>query len=184
MPNLTLKNIAKVGASVASVAPGLIDELYFAPIENFLAIPDLPTGVTDIDVFGLITDPFTFTAPKGFLKISDVQPNTGKFMAADQGGQGFGNMKISAEVQTVGYNSKMVNAINQLKFQPGIALVKLMNGKVMVIGTEKFPAYIKQDYDSATNQDTGINGVKISVEAVQPHILTYNYPTVAITIIT
>lgn len=182
--NLTLKNIAKVNPSKKTVAPGfVIDELYWAPIGDFTSIAALSDGVTDIDVLGLITSAHTFAGTKGFVKLANAKENTGKYKFEDNGGNGFGNFKVSAEIMVNGFDSKVVGLINQAKYQPGIALVKLMNGNVMQIGSETFPAYIKGDYDSLTNQDTNVNGIKFVVEAVQDYVLRYD-SALAITIIT
>ena len=184
MANLTLKNVAKVCATAQLKAPGAIDEIYWAPICDFTSIADLDGAVTDIDAYGLITTAHTFTGTKGFVKIDDIQENTAKFNFADQGGKGFGNWKVTGEAMGRTFNPKLIGLLNQAKFQPGIALVKLMNGQVMQIGSEKFPAYLTGDFDSNTNQSTEAFGVKLKVEADQTWILRYNYPTLAITIIT
>lgn len=185
MPNLTLKNIANVCETMQSKAPGAFDELYWAPICDFLAAQDYDTTITDIDNFGLVTVAHTFTAPKGFVKILDLQENTCKFTSEPQGEDGYGNFKVAAEAMTRGQNPKFQGFLNQERFRRGIALVKLRNGNVMQIGSESFPAFISGgSFDSQTNKSTDKFGIQFKIEAVQPIVMRYNYPTLAITIVT
>ena len=182
MANLTLKNIAKVNPTKQTVAPGAIDELWVAPIADFSSIADLDAAVTDIDLLGKITTAHTFGGTKGFVKISDAKENTAQYMAEAQQG-GAGNFKVSAKIKTNGFNTKMVGLTNQLLHQPSIGIVKLMNGTWMQIGSEKFPAYLKSDFDSKTNQSTEQVGFDLELSAVQPYQLIYDN-TLALTIIT
>lgn len=182
MGNLTLKNIVKVHPTKLTVAPGAIDEAYVCPISDFTSIADLDSAVTDIDLLGKITTAHTFTGTKGFVKISDAKENTAQYMAEAQQG-GAGNFKVSAKIKTNGFNTKMLGLTNQLLHQPSIAIIKLMNGTWMQIGSEKFPAYVKADFDSKTNQSTEQVGYDIEISAVQPYQLIYDN-TLALTIIT
>lgn len=182
MANLTLKNIAKVHPTKLTVAPGAIDELWWAPIVDFTSIADLDSAVTDIDLLGKITTAHTFTGTKGFVKISDAKENTAMYSSQAQEG-GAGNFKESAKIKTNGFNTKMVGLLNQALHQPSIGICKLMNGTWMQIGSEKFPAYLKSDFDSKTNQSVDAVGFELELSAVQPYRLIYDN-TLALTIIT
>jgi hypothetical protein len=125
----------------------------------------------------------TFTAPKGFVKILDLQENTTKFTADPQGENGFGNFKVTAEAMSRTFNPKFQGFLNQERFRRGIGLVRLKNGNVMQIGSESYPAFISGGkFDSKTNQSTEIFGIEFKIEAVQPIVMRYNYPTLAITL--
>lgn len=184
MPNnLNLKPIVEVCETLQSKAPGAFDTLYWAPLCDFLAAQDYDATVTDIDTLGLVTAAHTFTAPKGFVKISDLQENTTKFTSDPQGENGYGNFKVAAEAMSRTFNAKLQGLLNQERYRRGIGLVILKNGNTMQIGSPSFPAFISGGkFDSKTNQSTEIFGIEFKIEAVQPIVMRYNYPTLAITL--
>lgn len=180
--NITLKNVAALTASPLNKASGIVDELYFAPISEFLAIQVPDSAETDINLRGKIKSAHTFNSPKGFVKIADVVHGTGKYAHKSKGDKGFAMVEANAEVQSLGMNPSLVGALNQLQFQPGIALVKKADGNVMQIGCATHPAYLSHDYDSNTNDSSSPQGIKVMVSATQPEVYTYDN-TLAITVI-
>lgn len=181
---MTPKNIAKVCETPTTKAPGAIDEIYWSAICEITGEGDVNAALADLDTFGQIVTAHTFTGTKGFIKISDIEPGTAEYEYDDQSEGGYGLFKVTAKAMGRTQNLKLTGMLNQEKYRDGIALIKLKNGNVMQIGTFAFPAHIKGSFKSGVNTSKEKFGTAITIEAEQPLVLSYNYPTLAITIIT
>jgi len=145
-------------------------EIYAARVIDFDAIiKPLALGVAvSLEEAGSITGPHTFTAPKGFFKIS-ILPDTGSVETANEGEKGAKTNTNSFSGTIPGNSARNIGFIRKYQNVGMIFLVKQINGDVRQIGSEDSPAYLSEASGSTGLKAGDINGIPVKFTDVQAY---------------
>lgn len=148
--------------------PGGIATLHgFARIADMLVIqktkeltdPDAtPVNVAQIDV------PHTFKPGKSMIKLYSTQ-NKGTLKSAVVGDYDGIGKKTSGELFLPGLTAASLGNSRLLENTNGILFVDMSDGQVVQVGSERFPAKCKTDFDATNNE--GLRGTKIMFETYE-----------------
>ncbi|MGB5818830.1 MAG: hypothetical protein WBG90_05045 [Saonia sp.] len=145
-------------------------EIYAARVQDFDTIEKpLALGVaTTLVEAGSITTAHTFTAPKGFFKMS-ILPDTGSVETTNEGEKGSKTNTNSFGGTIPGNSARNVGFIRKYQNVGMIFLVKQINGDVRQIGSEDSPAYLSEASGNTGLKAGDINGIPVKFSDVQAY---------------
>lgn len=154
-------------------AGGLAAELLYAPVSHFTSIETPGVYSAAGDEVKITTD-HTFDVSKGFVKLKFVvdSPSLTAAMPEERDASGY---RATLEGDVVAESEEEIaEVLRNLLTDDLIVLAKTANGKYVQLGTEDFPAAIRQTEDTTGSSVEGVNKQRVQVMANQPKKLFYS----------
>jgi hypothetical protein len=154
-------------------AGGLAAEVLYAPVSHFTSI-EVPGAYSAAGDEVKITTDHTFDAGKGFVKLKFVVDShaLSASMPEERDASGY---RASLEGDVVAETEEEIaEVLRNLLTDDLIVLVKTANGKYIQMGTEDFPAAIRQSEDTTGSSVEGVNKQRVVAMANQPKKLFYS----------
>lgn len=149
---------------------GVTTTAFYAPISFFNVIQDtvetLSSFVPGTDSYAdlaQITAAHTFQSGKGFNTIYNTA-NTGTVEFPQQGERDGFSMKVVAKFFYPGMKEDFLGWIRRVKNDRFIFLFRMMDNKVLQVGSKLAPAYIRPESGGTSNQEGGRRGFMFTVE--------------------
>ncbi len=154
---------------------GLLGYWFLGVIDDMIQIPfvqDPNIAVNHVELVTAATN-FTFKTGKGFAKMYTTK-NTGKVKHASNGGTDGRGFNSEAEFFWPGDEAEPLGILKYAKNNRLIALCPRPNGKIWMVGTDRYPADIEYSYDSSDNNGSGVAGtsIKIMTTEITPILYT------------
>ncbi len=147
-------------------------KIFWAPIDSFTTIADLPSAPATAADYSTISANHVLGAGKAWNEMYCTL-NKGEQDDTLQGEIDGRSYKQTAKLFYPGTEQAALGIMNQVMNDKVIVLVPLANGAYKQIGSEDFPAeLVCSAYKSGTNSG-GINGMEIAVESMGPKMLIY-----------
>jgi hypothetical protein len=150
---------------------GILQKVYAAPIRYFDSIKKVATSPTTLAGLVDITDTHTFLTDMGFHKFYCTQ-DKGMVDAEPQGDRDGRSYKQDAKFFYPGSDSELHGFASMAKNDRFIFLAPMVDGTLMQIGTEDFPAEILGKFTTATNSG-GVRGYEFTVSSMGPRNYIY-----------
>ena len=167
------KNIAGPNGTQDNIG-GTTQRVYFAPISAFDSIAaavDLGSETNMAELSEISTD-HTFTGTKGFFKsyCTRDKGNVKGTIVGERDGRG---MKFDGMFFVPGSVIATLGGTRKMKNDQFVFLFEQADGTLLQIGTERFPAEVSIEYDTAQNE-SGVRGTTFKVSGFEsgPFIYT------------
>ena len=154
-------------------AAGLAAEVLYAPISHFSSI-EVPGAYSAAGDEVKITTDHTFNATFGFVKLKFVIDSHGLTAAMPESRDASGYMATLEGDVVAGSEEEIAEVLRNLLTDDVLVLVKTANGKYIQLGTEDFPAAIRQTEDTTGSSAEGQNKQRVQIKANQPKKLFYS----------
>lgn len=145
-------------------------EIFAARVSDFdeIAAPPALNVATSLAEAATISDPHTFTAPKGFFKIS-ILPDTGLVETTNEGEKGSKSNSNSFSGTLPGTGARVAGFIRKYQNVGMIFLVTQINGEVKQIGSKISPAYLSEASGSTGQKVGDVHGTPIKFTDTQAY---------------
>lgn len=154
-------------------AGGLALHLLYAPVSWFSTI-EVPGTYTNPGDEVKITANHAFSTGKGFVKLRAVPDSHGLSVAFNEARDSSGYM-ATIEADVVGTSEEITaEVLRNLMTEDVIVLAETANGKYIQLGTEGFPAQLRQIEDTTGTSADGQNKQRVRVVANQPKKFFYS----------
>lgn len=154
-------------------AGGLAANVLYAPISHFASIQVPGTYSAAGDEVKITTD-HTFDTGKGFVKLKFVvdSPSLTGAMPEERDASGY---RATLEGDVVAETEEEITEVlRNLLTDDVLVLVETANGKWLQLGTEAFPACIRQTEDTTGSSVEGQSKQRVQIKANQPKKLYYS----------
>lgn len=155
-------------------AAGLAVELLYAPISHFATIAGVVSPYAAAGDQVKITDDHTFDTGKGFVKLKMVVDSPSLTAAMPEARDASGYMATLEGDIVAESEEEIAEVLLNLLTDDVMVLAKTAQGKYIQLGTEDFPAAIRQTEDTTGSSVEGQNKQRIKVIANQPKKLFYS----------
>lgn len=145
-------------------------EIYAARVSDFDTIAEPPAlGVaTTLAAAATISDPHTFTAPKGFFKLS-ILPDTGLVESENQGEKGSRTNTNNFSGTLPGITARNLGMIRKYQNVGMIFIVVQIDGTKRQIGSKISPAYLSEASGTSGQKAGDVNGIPVKFSDVQAY---------------
>lgn len=136
--------------------------LYFAPVDDFLVIGDVPTTPATLAEANVIVADHTFTSPKGFYKLeleTDKQDLVSEYIGNVMGG----DQALNFTGFATGMGDEQIALFEKLVQEKHIVLVPLKDGKILQLGDADNGVMFKAALQIGKESD-GERGWNVSVQ--------------------
>jgi hypothetical protein len=163
---LSLDNISGPGSLKQNVG-GTTGRIRFAPIPEFSVIEKKlemsdPSASNNIDLIEISGD-HTFPVGKGFYEMY-ITRDTGKVVSKPNSERDTTGHTATFEGMTPGADSKTEAILLLAENNKLICMIELADGKWLQLGSERFPAEMKHEWSSESNEK-GERGWKVLITA-------------------
>lgn len=154
-------------------AGGLAVDVLYAPVSHFTAIQGVTNPYAAVgDQVSISTD-HTFDVGKGFVKLRFVPDTHGLTGTPPEGRDASGyNARVEGDV-VAATEEEIAEVLLNLMTSDVIVLIKTANEKWLQLGTEDFPAQIRQMDDTTGTPVEGQSKQRVAIVSNQPKKLYY-----------
>lgn len=154
-------------------AAGLAANVLYAPVAHFTSI-EVPGVYSAAGDEVKITTDHTFDVGKGFVALKFVVDSHALTAAMPESRDASGYMATLEGDVVAESEEEIAEVLRNLLTDDVIVLVKTAQGKYIQLGTEDFPASVRQTEDTTGSSVEGQNKQRVAIKANQPKKLFYS----------
>ena len=164
---LTLSNVTPPTATTLNIG-GTTGRIYLAAITDFLTIgvkEEMNDPAATNSGIIEITDDHTFTSPKGFRTIY-ITRDSGNLEGKPNSERDTTGYLATYKGQTPGADAATASQLLQWQNIKAIVLIELADGRLRQLGSARFPAEVKTEWNSGNNEK-GYRGWTITISSFE-----------------
>jgi len=162
------------GRSTSSeIIPGTTKRFFWASFNDILVCPraaGLGSATTFSEMVD-ITDDITFDVDKGFVQIYQTR-DSGSFKFESKGERDMSGMGGTYTFKYPGTDSEALGMMRQLRNDQGVILAEMVNGRLMLLGSERFPIEPKVSFMSGKNESEYL-GLEVVFDVFESYLQIY-----------